>query len=63
VQWVRSARWVDDGTVVTSSGVSAGIDMALHLVARTVDPDRADALARVMEYARHRDADDDPFAR
>src|SRR5262245_51656688 len=38
VQWIRRARWVDDGNVVTSSGVSAGIDMSLHVIARTVDP-------------------------
>ena len=34
VLWKRKARWVDDGNVLTSSGVSAGIDMALSLVAR-----------------------------
>lgn len=32
-------RYVDDGDVVTSSGVSAGIDLALHLVARLVSPE------------------------
>src|SRR5438309_498904 len=31
VKWVRHARWVDDGDIVTSSGVSAGIDMTLHV--------------------------------
>jgi len=36
---VRDAdRWVDDGDVITSAGVSAGIDMALHLVARLASP-------------------------
>jgi len=34
VLWKRKARWVDDGDVLTSSGVSAGIDMALSLIAR-----------------------------
>jgi transcriptional regulator GlxA family with amidase domain len=63
VDWVRAARWVDDGKLVTSSGVSAGIDMSLHLIARTIDQATADALARLMEYTPHRDADDDPFAR
>ena len=39
---VRPAdRWVDDGDLITSAGVSAGIDMALHLVARLADPERA----------------------
>jgi len=37
--------------------------MALHLIARTVDADTAAQLARVMEYTRHDDPDDDPFAR
>ena len=32
VQWMEQARWVDDGEFVTSSGVSAGIDMALAIV-------------------------------
>ena len=33
-------RWVDDGDIITSAGVSAGIDMALHLVARLASADR-----------------------
>ena len=37
VRWVREARWVEDGTFWTSSGVSAGIDMALAVVARVAD--------------------------
>ena len=40
---VRPAdRWVDDGDLITSAGVSAGIDMALHLVARLAGPERAE---------------------
>ena len=62
VTWVRRARWVEDGRFVTSSGVSAGIDMALAVVARTVDEETAEQIARLMEYARNRDPDDDPFA-
>lgn len=34
-------RWVDDGDIITSAGVSAGIDMALHLVVRLASPERA----------------------
>jgi transcriptional regulator GlxA family with amidase domain len=63
VEWVRTARWVDDGKFVTSSGVSAGIDMALHLIGRTVDPKTAAQIARVMEYTPNLDPADDPFAR
>jgi transcriptional regulator GlxA family with amidase domain len=62
VEWVRKARWVVDGKFVTSSGVSAGIDMALALVGSMVDPETADTLAHMIEYTRHTDPDDDPFA-
>jgi transcriptional regulator GlxA family with amidase domain len=44
------ARFVDDGTVVTAAGVSAGIDMALHLVARLDSPDRAKEVRRYIQY-------------
>jgi transcriptional regulator GlxA family with amidase domain len=46
----REDRFVDSGEVVTSAGVSAGIDMALHLVARLDSPDRAEAVRRYMQY-------------
>ena len=62
VNWVRQARWVDDGNVVTSSGVSAGIDMALHLIGRIAGPAVRDDIATRMEYEWHSDAADDPFA-
>jgi transcriptional regulator GlxA family with amidase domain len=62
VKWIRQARWVDDGTIVTSSGVSAGIDMALSLIARLHGSAMALASARNMEYRWHDDAADDPFA-
>ena len=44
------ARFVDDGDVVTSAGVSAGIDMALHLVARLESVDEAQAVRRGIQY-------------
>jgi transcriptional regulator GlxA family with amidase domain len=43
-------RFVDDGDVVTSAGVSAGIDMALHLVARLESPNRAREVQRYVQY-------------
>jgi transcriptional regulator GlxA family with amidase domain len=43
-------RFVEDGHVITSAGVSAGIDMALRLVARYFGKDIARATARHMEY-------------
>ena len=39
-------RWVEDGKVLTAAGVTAGIDMALHLVAREAGPEMAQAVAR-----------------
>lgn len=47
---VEGCRWVDEGTVVTSAGISAGIDMALHLVERLAGRDLAEATARQMEF-------------
>jgi transcriptional regulator GlxA family with amidase domain len=43
-------RWVDDGDVITSAGVSAGIDMALHLVVRLAGADRARQVSRAIQY-------------
>nr|WP_232545990.1 DJ-1/PfpI family protein [Streptomyces antimycoticus] len=43
-------RFVDDGDVITSAGVSAGIDMALHLVARLASPERARQVRRGIQY-------------
>lgn len=43
-------RFVDDGDVVTASGVSAGIDMALHLVARLAGAERARQVRRGIQY-------------
>ena len=44
------ARFVDDGDLITSAGVSAGIDMALHLVARLADVERAREVRRDIQY-------------
>lgn len=43
-------RFVDDGDVVTSAGISAGIDMALHLVARHAGVERARQVRRGIQY-------------
>ncbi len=48
--WDRTARWVDAGRAVTAAGVSAGTDMALHLVGRLIGPPAAVAAARRMEH-------------
>lgn len=43
-------RFVDDGDMITSAGISAGIDMALHLVARLAGVDRARQVRRGIQY-------------
>jgi transcriptional regulator GlxA family with amidase domain len=62
LDWMREAfpgvtvmedlRWVEDGKVITSAGVSAGIDLSLHLVEKTFGGQIARATADHMEYNR-----------
>lgn len=63
VDWVREARWVNDGSLWTSSGVSAGMDMIYAFVASQYGETVADDLAQSGEYVRNRDSTDDQFAR
>jgi transcriptional regulator GlxA family with amidase domain len=63
VQWIGQARWVEDGKFATSSGVSAGIDMALAIIAQICGVEIAEKAAVGMEYEWHRDAGWDPFAK
>jgi transcriptional regulator GlxA family with amidase domain len=51
---VVDARVVDDGDVITSGGVTSGLDMALHLVEREWGAVLADGIAREMEHDRDR---------
>ncbi|GAA2757636.1 DJ-1/PfpI family protein [Actinopolymorpha rutila] len=51
VRVLPDERFVDDGDVITSAGVSAGIDMALHLVARLAGVERARQVRRGIQYA------------
>ncbi len=46
----EAVRWVDEGDVVTSGGISAGIDMSLHLVGRLHSLELAEKTARQMEF-------------
>lgn len=43
-------RWVEDGKTITAAGVTAGIDMALHLVGREAGPEVAQAVQLGVEY-------------
>lgn len=62
VFWVERARWVHDRDRWTSSGVSAGMDMTLALIADLLDPAAAEESAAHAEYEWHRDPSWDPFA-
>ncbi len=46
----RDERFVDDGDIITAAGVSAGIDMALHLVSKFSGADRAREVRRYIQY-------------
>lgn len=63
VTWVKEARWVEDGKFFTSSGVSAGMDMALAVMADIFGMAIADRIALGCEYEWHKDPNRDPFAK
>lgn len=50
VELVRDQRWVDNGKLITSAGLSSGIDAALHLVAKLRGENRARTVALLLEY-------------
>jgi transcriptional regulator GlxA family with amidase domain len=52
----KDVRWVDEGHIVTAAGISAGIDMSLHIVSRVADEDLAVLTARQMEFDWTRDS-------
>ena len=56
VQVCEGVRWVDEGQVVTSAGIAAGIDMSLHLVARLAGCELARATARQMDVPYRNEA-------
>lgn len=62
VDWVAQARWVEDGKVFSSSGVSAGMDMALAAIRAMEGAAVAEDVALGCEYDWHRDSAWDPFA-
>jgi transcriptional regulator GlxA family with amidase domain len=63
VKWVEQARWVEDGPVATSSGVSAGTDMALAVIAKLYGKEIAQQIAESTEYEWQQDPTRDPFVR
>ena len=61
VRWIRKAPWVVDGKFWTSSGITAGIDMALGFVADKIRPEVARKVAAALEHVWNEDGKDDPF--
>ena len=62
MRWQKKARWVEEDRFFTSSGVSAGMDMSLAVIARILGEETAQQVATWSEYEWHRDPDWDPFA-
>jgi len=62
VNCMARARWVEDGKYFTSSGVSAGMDMALAVIARLLGREKALEVASRAEYEWQEDSSWDPFA-
>ncbi len=56
VEWIAKARWVEDGNCFTSSGVSAGMDMALAVIARLCGRETSLQIASRAEYEWHEDS-------
>jgi putative intracellular protease/amidase len=61
VTWVPTARWVEDGNIFSSSGVSAGIDVTYAWISRVYGEEVANYLALSAEYNRETDAHHDPY--
>ena len=61
VDWIEQARWVVDGKFYTSSGVSAGMDMALGFIADRHDIETAHQIANYTEYRWQESSDIDDF--
>ncbi|KZL71361.1 DJ-1/PfpI family protein [Colletotrichum tofieldiae] len=61
-EWVPKARWVVDGNVWTSSGVSAGIDATLAFIGEVFGEANATYISDMMEYDWHRDPAWDPYS-
>ncbi|KAJ7019284.1 class I glutamine amidotransferase-like protein [Mycena alexandri] len=60
--WITHARWVVDGNIWTTSGVSAGLDGMLAFIDAIYGADVALNIANGMEYVRVTNSSDDPFA-
>jgi transcriptional regulator GlxA family with amidase domain len=61
VQWIAKARWVEDGKYFTFSGVSAGMDMVLAVIAKLCGRETSLEIASRAEYTWGEDRSCDPF--
>lgn len=61
VNWIKQARWIVDGKYYTSSGVSAGMDMALGFVGDMFGKEKATQIADDIEYIWNEDKESDIF--
>jgi transcriptional regulator GlxA family with amidase domain len=50
IEVIRNVKYVDEGSILTSGGISAGIDLSFHLLKRELGPEIASATARQMDY-------------
>lgn len=62
VKWIKEARWVKDGNIYTSSGVSAGIDMALGFISDNFGIEKAEEIATGIEYTWNKNSKEDIFS-
>lgn len=60
--WIKKARWTVDGKYYTSSGVSAGMDMALGFMKDLYGREAAERISRLIEYHWNQDPEVDLFA-
>jgi putative intracellular protease/amidase len=63
VLWVRESRWVKDGNIYTSSGVSAGIDMTLGFIEDLMGKEKALEISQSIEYFWNENSKYDPFSK
>ncbi len=62
VHWIKKARWVRDGNIYSSSGVSAGIDMTLGFISDLFGHEIAKRQSNEIEYDWEENSECDPFS-
>jgi len=63
IDWVKEARWVEDGKYWTSAGVSAGTDMAIAMISEIFGTEAASIVSDIAEYEWNSDPNHDIFAK